>query len=920
MSMQAPSTRSSRPSHGVRLRAALAAVGALAALAVFAIPAQASQPIEFFKISSDQTEAGAHPNISTEFTLPGPEGGQPEEVAKTIEARWPTGVFGNPQAVPRCANIDFALNECPSFSQVGWIGVVGKSGSEPNHVFGAAPVYDMEPSGDEETARFAFTVPEVNIPINIPIKVRTGSDYGLTVGVTGITQQLPLRQADLTIWGYPAEGENDNIRFPKGAPGEPPGCPGQLVPNPEGCADLSNPIHSGILVKPLIDNPTLCTGSELPVQLIVHSYKDPTPSTATGLYPETTGCATEVFRPVFDVGLTTAEADAPSGLNLRLIAKQVLGHTNSPSQLRSASVTLPVGLSVNPDAADGQSACSDADAEFGTELPSHCPDNSKIGTVEVHTPALNGPLKGALYIGEPKPGNQYRLFMLFDGFGIHAKLAPNIVPDPKTGQLTVSLTDLPQVPFEEFDLHLFSSDRGLIATPTRCTIYGTEGEFIPWNDQDSPQTLTPNFAIRSGPNGSECPGTTRPFHPNLAAGTTTPVAGAFSSFILKLDREDGDQFLGDLNFTMPPGLTADLRGITYCPDAAIAAAAQSLGRAQLTAPSCPASSAIGTSNVAAGPGGHPFHAVGKMYLAGPFKGAPLSVVAVTPALAGPYDYGTVVVRVAINVDKDDAHVVAVSDTVPSIIGGIPIRMRSIQVNIDRSKFMINPTNCNPFSVESQGIGDEGTVADFSSPFSAVNCRALAFKPKMTVRQLGGAKSTRRSADPSLRFDLTTRPGDANIKSLAVTLSKAFEIDQRHLGNLCSKAELESKRCAGRQPIGFAKTTTPLLEKPLEGPAYAVSGFGGLPHVVFILNGQVSLLPQSQSKTVNGGELRTEVPVVPDAPVGHFRLTLLGGNKGYISNTRSLCARPTYTTVEYTGQNGKSYSQRVKTKAACGKGG
>ena len=187
---------------------------------------------------------------------------------------------------------------------------------------------------------------------------------------------------------------------------------------------------------------------------------------------------------MFDVGLTTAEADAPSGLNLRLIAKQVLGHTNSPSQLRSAYVTLPVGLSVNPDAADGQSACSDADAEFGTDLPSHCPDNSKIGTVEVHTPALNGPLKGALYIGEPKPGNQYRLFMLFDGFGIHAKLAPDIVPDPKTGQVKVSLTDLPQVPFEEFDLHLFASDRGLMATPTRCTLYGAEGEFVPWNDQD----------------------------------------------------------------------------------------------------------------------------------------------------------------------------------------------------------------------------------------------------------------------------------------------------------------------------------------------------------------------------------------------------------------------------------------------------
>ena len=134
------------------------------------------------------------------------------------------------------------------------------------------------------------------------------------------------------------------------------------------------------------------------------------------------------------------------------------------------------------------------------------------------------------------------------------------------------------------------------------------------------------------------------------AGTSNPDAGAFSSFTLKLDREDGDQFLGKLNFTMPPGLTADLHGITYCPETSILKAAETLGRTEEKYASCPASSEIGTSNVAAGPGSHPFHAVGKMYLAGPFKGAPLSLVAITPALAGPYDYGTVVVRVALQID------------------------------------------------------------------------------------------------------------------------------------------------------------------------------------------------------------------------------------------------------------------------------
>jgi hypothetical protein len=306
-----------------------------------------------------------------------------------------------------------------------------------------------------------------------------------------------------------------------------------------------------------------------------------------------------------------------------------------------------------------------------------------------------------------------------------------------------------------------------------------------------------------------------------------------------------------------------------------------------------------------------------MYLSGPLKGAPLSLAAVTPALAGPYDYGVVVVRVALKVDPLDAHVTAVSDTVPSIIGGVPIRMRSIQVNIDKPEFTINPTNCSPFTVDSQGIGDQGTVSDFSSYFQVVNCATLPFKPKMTIRQLGGRKATTRSKNPKMRIDLWTRHGDANIKSVAVTLPKAFAIDQRHLGNICSRAQLAAERCAGRQAIGTVETKTPLLDQPLKGPAYAVSGFGKLPHVVFILDGQVTIMPEAESSSVNGGHLKTVVPVVPDAPIGHFRLNLFGGKKGYLVNTRDLCASPAVVNVQFAGQNGERVNQRVETKTTCG---
>ena len=227
-----------------------------------------------------------------------------------------------------------------------------------------------------------------------------------------------------------------------------------------------------------------------------------------------------------------------------------------------------------------------------------------------------------MYIGEPKPGDQYRLFEIASGFGINAKFVGSIKPDPTTGQLTAYFEDLPQVPFDDFQLHLFASDRGLMATPTACTIYTTKAEFYPWNTALAEQGSSQTFGLESGPHGTSCPGRVRPFNPGLVAGTSNPDAGSFSSFTLKLDREDGDQFLGKLNFTMPPGLTANLRGITYCPEAAIAAAARQLGRAEQASPSCPATSQIGTTNVAAGPGSHPFHAVGKMYLAGPVQGRP----------------------------------------------------------------------------------------------------------------------------------------------------------------------------------------------------------------------------------------------------------------------------------------------------------
>ena len=892
------------------VRAFSVAAVTASAFALAATAAVASEPIESFTSTVSTSRAGDHPDIETSFTLSNP--GAPES-ARNITFKAPEGVFGNPNAISRCTSSDFAQQQCPSASQAGLITIHANYNGNPNELLGTAPIYDLEPGSN--TALLGFIVPTLGIPINIPVTVRTGTDYGLSFTVSNVTQLTPLAAADMTLWGFPAEAGHDTQRFAKGSPGQPAGCPGLTD---TGC--IASPTPAAISVHPFTDNPTTCTGEPLITTLEVQTYQDPVHlSTAFDSYPAITDCNRETFKPVLFASPTTEETDSASGLNIELRDPQPLGFAASPSEIHSATVTLPEGLTINPDAADGQSACRDQRANFGSESPAECPDNAKIGTVGIHSTALDGTLEGSVYIGEPQSGDQYRVFLIVDGFGIHAKLISTFRPDPMTGQVTVFFENLPQVPFDEFDIHLFASDRGLMATPTRCRIYTTEADFSPWNLSLPSVRSNQIFHLDSGPNGVQCPGEVRPFHPRLAAGTAHSVAGNFSDFSLQLDRDDGDQFLGDLNFTMPAGLTASLKGVAYCSDASIAAAASTPGRVEQALPSCPASSEIGTSNVAAGPGSHPFHAVGKMYLAGPFKGAPLSVVAVTPALAGPYDYGTVVVRVAIHVDPLDAHVKAVSDTVPSIIGGIPIRMRSIRVSIDKPNFMIAPTNCSPFTVDSQGIGDQGTVADFSSYFHVDNCAGLGFEPKMKIRQVGGRKGTHRAVNSQLQIDLNTRPGDANIKSLSVTLSNAFEIDQRHLGNICSEKELAANQCAGRTPIGKASTATPLLDHPLEGPVYAVSGSGGLPRLAFILNGQVNLVPRADTETVKGGRLKTTVPVVPDAPIGHFAMTVFGGKTGYLINTRDICKKAPGVTVDYTAQNGKTLTQKVRVKTAC-KGG
>ncbi len=249
--------------------------------------------------------------------------------------------------------------------------------------------------------------------------------------VSEISQLTPLSEVDMTFWGMPGHEDNDPSRFPKGSPGAPAGCPSQA-----DASCISAPSSVSISVKPLIDYPTTCNGDPLITKLSVRSYQDPKAlSTEEASYPPVDGCEKGTFNPVLSANLTSKETDSASGLDLNFRVPQTLGKTPSPSQAKSVTVAFPPGLTINPDAADGQSDCKDSEANFDSEAPASCPDNAKIGTVSRSPPRPStAPSKARSTSVEPKPGDQYRLFMVVSGFGINAKLIGSFKPDPTTGQ------------------------------------------------------------------------------------------------------------------------------------------------------------------------------------------------------------------------------------------------------------------------------------------------------------------------------------------------------------------------------------------------------------------------------------------------------------------------------------------------------
>lgn len=886
-------------------RGASVGLAALAAIAALSLSALANPPkalaytgVNAFTATESDTQAGGHPDIELYVNFdnrvynegenaPAETEGCGCQDVQSVVFNLPPGFIGTPQAVPRCTLALFSAEECPPESQVGVSDVLGDE----------VAIYNMEPHTDQ-AALLAFNVPVLKAPAFIDIHARTGSsDYGLVSTVEGIYHLVPLHELHTYLWGVPAAHSHDAHRFPLYQ---------QTCLQFEAYGPCFPPVPSNAAPTPFLQNPTTC-GEDLSAEVKL-TYYDGTTVSADTPWATTTGCDQLSFNPSLTAQPTTQEADTASGLDLNLVVPQTQSASvPSPSEIRSTTVTFPQGISINPNAADGKTSCSDAEGAFGTNGPAECPEFAKIGTDELESTALPGPISGGIYLGNPMPGDRYRIFIAADGYATHVKLAGSVRPDPRTGQIVTAFEDLPQAPFQRFALHFFGSERGLLATPTHCGTFPVESRFKPWDAVLPEQTSLSHLTISSGPNGSPCPTTPRPFAPQLLAGTADNTGGSHSPFTFRLTRADGDQFLSGVTVAAPAGLNARVAGIPYCPESAIAGLAFASGLSELATPGCPLQSQVGDATAGVGAGTHPLYIRGRVFLAGPYKGAPMSLVVVLPAVSGPYDLGTVAVRVAIQVDPTTTQITAISDPLPQILDGIPLRVRSIVLALDRPDLTINPTNCEASAVRADVRGVEGGTATLSNNFQVANCGDLGFEPKLHLRLSG---STKRSGNPALTATLRPQQGDANLRSTQVVLPHSELLDQAHISAPCTRVQFAAEQCPGSSQVGFAEARVPDLEQPLRGPVYLRSSSHTLPDLVVDLRGQLRTILVGRNDAVHG-RLRSTFASLPDVSVSTFTLKLFGGKKSLTENTENICRRPQKALLRLGGQNGKRVEENTR---------
>jgi hypothetical protein len=866
------------------------------------------------------TQAGSHPFQLTTTLLFNQTAdlGSPPSQVKDLNVKLPPGLIGNPTPFPQCTLEQFSTyargsgpppNLCAPKTAVG---VALITIYEPNLLHGVSsvlvPLFNLTPAVGEP-ARFGFEVFEN--PVILDTSLRTGGDYGVTVSVKNITELPNFLASRVTFWGVPGDPRHDSQR------GWPCILGGLYEPgNPCTPLEENDP-------PPLLSMPTSCTGP-LPTSAEADSWQEQGVFDSFAAEPLSAldGCARLPSSPSIGVAPDGQAGSTPTGLSVDVHVPQeqsLNAKGLAEADVKDTTVALPQGVVLNPAAADGLQSCSLEQIGLESAAPSTCPEASKVGTVEIHTPLLPNPLVGSAYLAaqDANPfGSLVALYVYVEDpvSGSRVKLAGEVTPNPVTGQLVSTFENTPQLPFEDFKLHFFGGDRAPLATPAACGSYTTTASNAPWSG-NLPTESSSTFDIASGPSGAAC-ASPLPFSPSLTAGTTSIQAGGFSPFTMTMSREDGSQDLQAIELKMPPGLSGLLSSVKLC--------REPLADEGL----CGKESEIGETIVSVGVGGDPYSVKGgKVFITEGYEGAPFGLSIVNPAKAGPYDLeaGTpcdcVVVRAKIEVDPTTAALTITSDDsgpyeIPTILDGIPLQIKHVNVTINRPGFTFNPTNCSPMSITGALSSTEGATSTLSVPLQVTNCAVLGFKPGFSVSTAG---KTSKIGGASLHVKLTYPKApfgsQANVARVKVDLPKQLPSRLTTLQKACTakQFEINPAGCPEGSFIGHAKAITPLVPVPLEGPAIFVSHGGeAFPSLVVVLQGYGVTIDLVGSTFISkAGITSSTFKTVPDQPIGSFELTLPQGKYSALAANGNLCKAKLTMPTEFVAQNGAKIDESTK---------
>lgn len=857
-------------------------------------------------VGPPQLQAGSHPyavKFAFEFnqTINSEGNPEPDEAAKDLEVDLPPGLVGNPLGVPSCLasefeNSFFFSQGCPRASQIGTM----KLDTSLAEI--TLPIFNLEPP-PEAVAQFGVFA--IVSPLVMNASVRSDRDYGLKMTLHNMPQLLPVVGGVLNLWGVPAAAGHDTLRgtcleFEGGSSGE---CP------------------AGVARRPFLTLPVNCE-EPLTTTFRMDSWQNPgefvsqtvSPLDSEGHPLALEGCDSLDFSPQISVRSQSEAVDSPSGVEVDLRLPQNENPDGyAEAAVRSLGLYLPPGLSLNPAAGDGLGSCSSEQIALKSPAAPSCPDSSRIGSVTVHTPLVAEPLRGSIYLATPEQnpfGSLLAAYLVAEGNGTRIKIPSRIDADAETGRLTVHLDELPQLPFSDFSLQFDGGPRAPFALPAQCGTFTASASLLSYSAPASvePTALSSSFPVDRGCDAG--------FSPAFLGGATSAVAGHRTGLTLRLARDDGEEEINRFSTTLPQGLLPLLTGVSSCPEP------------QAETGDCPSASKIGDVTVTAGAGSHPLSFSGSAFLTDSYKGAPFGLAIAIPALAGPFDLGVVVVRGRVLVDPRTARLTIATDSLPRILQGIPLRIRSFELDTTRRPGLFGaPTSCGRQEVGAQAFGGTGAVVSLATPFFLGDCGALRFAPRISA--VTGSRASRR-AGASLRMAIHSRTGgQANLRSITLEFPRQLSPRLSSIQGACPAATFAAAPdlCPPTSTIGGARVKTPVFESALSGPVYLVSrGSEALPRIVLVLAGRgVTLELFGSLRVSRQGVSSVTFAGMPDAPISNFVIDLpkgphsafgasfLGGASG------TLCGRHIAMATRLVAYNGWRAHGIVRVANGCGKG-